>query len=346
MTAAYLSDGEKIQSIVLQSLPREPVMVGSIPRQSLAINQYNLEVRMRISNHSWLGLSLIVILQFGCTTLPPVHQVRSAIHSEVREKQSGHLTQAQETLLSKLCPFGRPEASPTANLGYTELVVRSGYALEHSGDLKIPLWVCERLDREMMEGHFGRKNNFRPDPELKGPRSELNDYKGSGYARGHNAPADDFTGSEERLSESFYLSNMSPQLGAINSGAWAQLEKRVRRWALEDVITWVITGALLYDPAEDDPATADGWVTYLTIGAGVTVPTHLFKIIVGQNRDGRVTTTAYVVPNAKLPPKYNIDSYRKSIRWIEQRSGFNFMPELDPGESQDLEATVGPPRSP
>ena len=288
----------------------------------------------------------ILAAAVGCATNRSVHHMRAAIHTELREQQSGQLTPEQEVLLEELCPFGRPIAQPDAGLGFTELVVREGYALEHSGDLKIPLWVCQRMDASKLNGQFDRKDDFRVDPELDGPRSELSDYKGSGYARGHHAPAEDFSQSKERMSESFFLSNMSPQLGAVNSGAWANLEKRTRKWVAEDAATWIITGALLYDPEEDDPATADGWIKYFTIGAGVAVPTHLFKIVVGEGPTGAVTTTSYVVPNAKLPIGYRIDDYRKPIRWIEQRSGFDFMPDLDPGDALDLEESLGEARSP
>jgi endonuclease G len=299
---------------------------------------------MKTSHFRILGI-LVVALCAGCSTNPVAQRMRVAVHTEFREQQSSQLTPEQEELLAELCPFGQPTAQLGAELGFTELVVREGYALEHSGDLKIPLWVCERMDPSKLNGPFDRKDDFRVDPDLEGPRSELSDYKGSGFARGHHAPAEDFSRSKERMSESFFLSNMSPQVSAVNSGAWAKLEKRARKWVAEDEVTWIITGALLYDPAEDDPSTANGWVEYSTIGAGVAVPTHLFKIVVGQDSDGNRAATAYVVPNEKLPAGYRIDTYRRSVRWIEERSGFDFMPELEPGEAEDLEAVLGDPRS-
>lgn len=291
-------------------------------------------------------LAVVVALCAGCSTTPVGERMRLAIHTAYREQHSSQLTLDQEYLLAEHCPFGRPTARPGAELGFKELVVRQGYALEHSGDLKIPLWVCERMVPSKLNGPFDRKDDFRADPDLKGPRSELGDYRGSGFARGHHAPAEDFSQSKERMSESFFLSNISPQVSSVNSGAWARLEKRVRRWVAEDVVTWIITGALLYDPAEDDPSTANGWVEFSTIGAGVAVPTHLFKIVVGQGSDGKWTATAYVVPNERLPTGYKIDTYRRSVRWIEERSGFDFMPELEPGAAEALEEAVGESRSP
>jgi len=295
----------------------------------------------------WTCAALAAVLVCtGCATQQPArHMVRAQSDTRAITLHAGQLTLQQEMTLDHLCPFGHPRHRQGWEHGFTELVVRDGYGLEHSGDYKIPLWVCERMDPARLDGPFQRKDSFKADPVLTGPRSELRDYKGSAYHRGHHAPAEDFTDNEQQMSESFYLSNMSPQTPALNSGAWAQLEARVRRWVAEDRVTWIITGALIYDPAEETDD-ADGWIEYYTIGAGVAVPTHLFKIVVGQDASGGLTATAYVVPNEKLPAGYNIDDYRRSVRWIEERAGLDFMPELEPVDSQTLEAGVAAARSP
>lgn len=296
----------------------------------------------------WASASLMaVLLCAGCaTTQQPVrHMARAQSDTRAIVQHAGQLTLQQEMALDHLCPFGHPRHRPGWEHGFTELVVRDGYGLEHSGDYKIPLWVCERMDPARLGGPFKRKDSFKADPALTGPRSELGDYKGSAYHRGHHAPAEDFTDNKQQMAESFYLSNMSPQTPSLNSGAWAQLEARVRRWVAEDRVTWIITGALIYDPAEET-ADADGWIEYYTIGAGVAVPTHLFKIVVGEGANGGLSATAYVVPNQKLPAGYDMDDYRQSVRWIEERAGLDFMPELEPGDAQALEAGVADARSP
>lgn len=285
-----------------------------------------------------------MVLCAGCATQAPVRHVTAAQHTLARIEHAAQLSPQQEELLQQLCPFGQPKHQSNWEHGFTELVVHQGYALEHSGNYKIPLWVCERMDPSQLDGPFERKNDFRVDPDLTGPRSELSDYAGSGYHRGHHAPAEDFSSDKQRMSESFFLSNMSPQTPALNSGAWAKLEARARRWVAEDRVTWIITGALIYDPAEDTQD-ADGWINYYTIGSAVAIPTHLFKIVIGEDAAGNVSTTAYVLPNTKLPAGYNLDDYRKSVRWIEERSGFDFMPDLEPGDSTALEGAVGNARS-
>jgi endonuclease G len=246
----------------------------------------------------------------------------------------------EEQKAATICPFGMPEKKPGWDHGYTEYVVHDGYALEHSGDYKIPLWVCERLDAHPST-HFQRADHFRPDPLLDGPKSQLSDYRHSGYARGHQAPAEDFAWNETLLDESFYLSNMAPQIGPFNSGVWAKLEKDARGWAEAGHPTWIITGPMLYDPAEDNASTADGWIHYFTIGADVVVPTHFYKIIVRQNDSGGVQAAAFVIKNEKPIQPYAMSDFLRPIQWVEDRTGFDFMPELEPGQAQLLESAAG-----
>ena len=75
------------------------------------------------------------------------------------------------------------------------------------------------------------------DPLVKTGSARDADYKASGYDRGHLAPAADMGWSTQAMQESFYYSNMSPQLPAFNRGIWKQLEELVRDWAIaEDTI--------------------------------------------------------------------------------------------------------------
>lgn len=257
------------------------------------------------------------------------------------DRHASELTIDQEELLGQLCPFGTPQHLDTWNHGHTEYVVRDGYALEFSSSHKIPLWVCERFEPAHMDGAFKRKDKFLADPQLSGPQSTKADYHLSGYARGHHAPAENHAWDERLLAETFYLSNMSPQVGAFNSGIWRSLETLARKSSANGQHTWIITGAMLYDPDEDDLARADGWIPYYAIGDNVTVPTHLFKVLVQSDADGVVSAVAYVIPNAKPLKNYVMNDYRRPIRWIELRTGFDFLPELSAEVSDDLEDGIG-----
>lgn len=158
----------------------------------------------------------------------------------------------------------------------------SGYTICYREEYEQPEWAAYTLTAEKLVKNTSRDDNFRPDPKISTGSASLADYKGSGYDRGHLAPAADFAYSEEAMSDSFYLSNMSPQNGSFNRGIWAKLEAAVRDWAGETLITYVVTGPVLEKPASE----------YGFIGANeVSVPEFYYKALLFVYEDGVVAAT-------------------------------------------------------
>ena len=98
--------------------------------------------------------------------------------------------------------------TPVVSVADGTLIVREGYALLHDNERQIPLWVAYRLDPKDLMRDVKRTDDFREDPMLRGDRAEPDDYRGSGYSRGHMAPAADMKKSTHVMSESFYLSSL------------------------------------------------------------------------------------------------------------------------------------------
>ena len=209
------------------------------------------------------------------------------------------------------------------------LLYRQGYALCHDNEKKVADWVSYHLVDDYLVKNAGRTDDFRPDPELpEGERSELKDYRGSGYDRGHLAPAGDMTRSEEIMSESFLLSNMAPQVGiGFNRGIWRQLESKVREWAEDRRNLYVITGPIY---AEED---------YETIGPNnVAVPTHFYKIVVACTETFEdLDAIAFVLPNEKISSS-PLEGFITTIDEVEDSTGLDFMHELDNTIENDLES--------
>ena len=131
------------------------------------------------------------------------------------------------------------------------------------------MFVAERLNRQGILGADEKRGDkFFGDARLpRAERAELTNYKGSGYARGHMAPAGDRP-IPAAMAQSFSLANMVPQSSKQNSGPWAKIEKDIRHYASRangDV--FVVTG-----PVFDQSST--------TIGANqVRVPSYIYKLV-------------------------------------------------------------------
>lgn len=163
---------------------------------------------------------------------------------------------------------GRPPITPKAPK-LRELCFND-FAVLHSGNTKTPVYVAQRLNRQMLLAGQGikRSDKFYADARLpQAERAELDDYKGSGWSRGHMAPAGDMSTAEGKA-QSFSLANMVPQDPKQNGGPWAKIEEDTRRYVMRargDV--YVITGPVFEPGAQ-------------RIGAGgVAVPSHLFKLV-------------------------------------------------------------------
>jgi len=151
----------------------------------------------------------------------------------------------------------------------TQELCYEGYATLFSGITRTPLWSAEHLTKGRVADACAmkRKDAFHPDPNLPADiRSELNDYKNSGFDRGHMAPSGDMP-TPTAQSESFSLANMAPQLHANNAGIWEKLENGTRNLAFSGHDVYMVSGPL-FEGAE-----------VKQLKGRVMVPTGFFKAI-------------------------------------------------------------------
>jgi endonuclease G, mitochondrial len=299
-----------------------------------------------VKNAAIAAVPVALALMGGAIAPTPSHPGHAAKTAHMTLHQPAGLSPADQALADENCPFGLPTKDPAWDHGPTAFVARRGYALEESSVDKIPIWVCEHVEKSEIQGSAERRDKFLPDPKLdKGKRSELSDYSGFGFDRGHMAPAGNQKKSQTLNDETFYLSNMSPQVGiGFNRAIWAHLEDQTRDWVKSGSVTdeYILTGPIFFDPKEENEATANGVINFETIGDdAVAVPTHFYKIILGKTSSGGFKTVAFVLPNEKHKGPEDFTVFIQSIDWIEEHTGLDFMPKLTSAQEEELERHPG-----
>ena len=201
----------------------------------------------------------------------------------------------------------------------------TGFSLLYDEEHEQPVWVAYHLTQEELYGTSKRKDNFRSDPSIVTGSATLNDYKGSGYDRGHLIPAGDLTWSEEAMSDSFYMSNMSPQAPQFNRGIWSTLESTVRNFADTEREVYVVTGPILTDGP------------YKTIGKNeVSVPKHYYKVILDY-AEPDFKAIGFVLPNEGSNER--VESFATTVREVEQLTNLDFFHLLPDELEEELETS-------
>lgn len=214
-------------------------------------------------------------------------------------------------------PFGMPYI-PNSQ-AKSILICHDFYALQYSPTTRTPLWVAHTLQREniLSKNKVGREDNFREDPQLLEAARKYavsgSDYRGSGYDRGHLAPSADFTWNKRAMDESFYMTNMAPQLGEHNSGVWNSLEDGVRKLMSKYQTLYVVTGVLFGKNPQ-------------TISSGVMIPDAFYKVVVSAQTGDAV---AFLIPQDKHLVKGKAPRiFAMTIRNLEKQTGINFHSRL------------------
>lgn len=126
------------------------------------------------------------------------------------------------------------------------LIQYIGYEVLFNSLTKIPVWVKYELTSEEVDGVYSRKGkDFRQDLNINVAQADYSDYRGSGWSRGHMAPAGDFKWSNKAMWDTFYYTNCCPQNESLNSGKWNNLEQKVRSWAKHFGSVMIITGPIV-----------------------------------------------------------------------------------------------------
>lgn len=249
----------------------------------------------------------------------------------------------------------------------SSLIYHQGFCLNYSEEHEQAIWVAYCLTPATLDPQIKRKNLFRFDPSVSTGSATPNDYKKSGYDRGHLAPAADMKGNEIMLAQSFYMSNISPQLPQFNRGIWKRLEEWVRSQAQHYEELYIVTGPLFTFPnpvdlslpmeKEKQQSPTSAQTKALSIGKKslstlfleseifsknhppigfnqVTVPFGFYKAIL-KNREPKKMIAFFI------PQESNFDDdlfeFTLSVDLLEIMTQINFFPLLADEEEEALE---------
>ena len=200
------------------------------------------------------------------------------------------------------------------------LIEYHGFALSYDESRHVPLWVAYELTQDETDGDFSRSGKvFLNDDSVSIVQADGYDFRGTGWSRGHMAPAADFKWSDEGMTDTFYYTNVCPQDPQLNNRYWNTLENKVRGWARSYGGVFVVTG----------PVFGEG--VFGKIGYHeVQVPDAFFKAVLVRDGEG-FKSIAFLMENTP-DPRHLI-----TVNALEDLTGIDYFPSLDDCLEEEVE---------
>jgi len=232
-----------------------------------------------------------------------------------------------------------------------DFIDHSAMLLNYNEEHEQANWVYHMILPDIRFGTKFRTNDFREDPKVKTGTADQEDYfltdtlssgvveyDGYGFDRGHLAPSADFSWSSIAISESFFYSNMSPQLPEFNQKKWAELEGFLRSYVIkENVSLYVVTAPILKDGLKLVPRA----------GNHLSIPEAYLKFVYDLENDRGI---AFIMQNKNLEGE--LEDYVISINEAEKLGSINVFSnlletqeetvDLDPWFNESIEGDVAP----
>ena len=238
---------------------------------------------------------------------------------KVHNESNAHVEPATSDSIFDIC-------KPAPLVGVSvQIIKKKSYIVSYNKDTKIANWVAWHLTSEHTEGSIGRGNMFHEDEEVPSPKATVEDYKGSGWSRGHMCPAGDNKWDAEAMYQSFSLINVCPQNASLNSGLWNSLEIDCRNWAKRFHDIYIICGPVFFQQDHE------------VIGINeIYVPEAFFKVVLCLN--GKPKGLGVIVKNTAGNKKKDI--YYNSIDQVERITGMDFFPLLSDDVEDEVESNL------
>jgi endonuclease G len=209
-----------------------------------------------------------------------------------------------------------------------QIVHHTYYSLSYIERNEQPEWTAYIMDRKMLNvPNLERYKHFAPDYQVSTRSAFHRDYNNSGFTRGHLVPAGDMAFDTIAMRESFYMSNMSPQLRAFNNGIWKELEENIRDWTYKAEQLYIITGPIFNGVRK-------------TIGREnkIAVPNAFFKVLMDY-KNPEHKAIAFIIPHEMSDRR--LEEFMVTIDQVEILTGIDFFNDLiNDAEEEKLESQI------
>ena len=285
------------------------------------------------------NLKIITALLFTCNIL--FSQEKHTISQ--LNKEIANLEHKKDSLLNELefliLKEDLNEVMNTIIPTNKDIIKHHALVISYNEEHEQANWVAHKINKKIIDGNVSRTNNFRVDSQIKTGSSEEKDYflktklpsgkytyDGFGYDRGHLAPSADFKWSKTALSDSYFYSNMSPQLPEFNRKGWANIEGFLRSYVYDnETELLVVTGPFYHENVKKSERSKNN----------MSIPDYFFKIAVDLKN---MLGVGFLVPHEKLTSP--IESYMVPIDSIESLTGYDFNFQLPDSIENKLEKKV------
>ncbi len=220
-----------------------------------------------------------------------------------------------------------PSQADSKNLNNL-LIVKEEYILSYNCSKGIANWVSWTTKEEDL-GDLSRSDDFREDNSLpkKCYKVDENDYRGTGYDRGHLMPSGDRTKSKTANSSSFLMVNMLPQHPSNNREIWRELEIYSRKLVNQGFTLYTFAGG-------------NGELKRINKGK-ISVPKYTWKVILVENPNtGEVKTIAVIMPNTEKVKRTDWTDYVVSVDKVESVTQYDFFAYLNDDVEEKIESKV------
>jgi endonuclease G len=282
--------------------------------------------------------------------------VEYVVMSETQERPNSNANAGYSEAAAAAYETPRLDGSHTYVAHYVSDGTILNYSLEWNAAKKHANWVAFSFDATTCQDLVSRTNNWAVDPLLPKEMQVDNTYHtNDGFDRGHLCASEDRVYSTEANDQTFYFSNMSPQLNSLNGGFWAKLEARVQTWgrqcsdATYDHV-YVAKGGTVNELLTNFTGTVKGsdGVMPTTDANGYTIkglacPKYYFMAVLAE-KDGEYQSIAFLVEHKegwnKTPTSEELQATVVTVDELESRTGIDFFCNLPDGEEEAVESSV------